>query len=105
MVVLHRVVCCYPDASALLDNTLEAAGSRFAFTAPVDHGFTGLLNRIHILCENAWYAVRRSKFDGFRVFVHDLDEIDGRVRAAGFERVHRGRSRVVWELAVYTRER
>ena len=37
-VVLHRVVCCYPSADALLANTLGAAGSVFALTAPVDRG-------------------------------------------------------------------
>src|SRR5438874_12851638 len=36
VVVLNRVVCCYPSADALLANTLGAAGSVFALTAPID---------------------------------------------------------------------
>ncbi|MEX1263177.1 MAG: 50S ribosomal protein L11 methyltransferase [Actinomycetota bacterium] len=42
VVVLNRVVCCYPSADALLANTSGAAGSVFAITAPVDRGLIGL---------------------------------------------------------------
>ena len=42
VVVLNRVVCCYPSADALLANTLGAARNVFAFTAPVDRGLMGL---------------------------------------------------------------
>src|SRR5262245_16694870 len=42
VVVLNRVVCCYPDARGLLENTLGAAGSVYALSAPVDRGLPGL---------------------------------------------------------------
>ena len=103
VVVLNRVVCCYPNADGLLDNALGAAGSVFAFTAPVDRGLTGLFNRILVRTSNAWFAIRKAKFRGFRTFVHDVDAIDARVRAAGFAPLKRRRQRVVWDLAVYTR--
>jgi magnesium-protoporphyrin O-methyltransferase len=103
VVVLNRVVCCYPDARALLDNTLAAAGRVYGLSAPVDRGIPGLINRIIVVISNAWYALRRSKFRGFRVFVHDLDVIEARIRAAGFVPTRRGRRRVVWQLAVYER--
>ena len=103
VVVLNRVVCCYPNADGLLDRTLQAAGSVFAFTAPVSGGGTGTLNRVQTRLWNTWYRLRRKKFGGFRTFVHDLDAIDERVRAAGFRRVAHERRRVVWDLAVYAR--
>jgi magnesium-protoporphyrin O-methyltransferase len=103
VVVLNRVVCCYPNADGLLDRTLTAARSVFAFTAPVSRGATGLLNRAMTRLSNVWYGLRPKKFGGFRTFVHDLDAIDARIRAAGFRRVTRGRRRVVWDLAVYAR--
>ena len=103
VVVLNRVVCCYRDAQGLLENTLGAAGSVYALSAPVDRGLPGLMNRIVVAVSNVWYAIRRSKFRGFRVFVHDLADIDARVRAAGFvPRIH-GRRRFVWQLVVYAR--
>ena len=103
VVVLNRVVCCYPNADGLLERTLNAAGSVFAMTAPVSDGATGLFNRALTRIWNGWYALRKKKFGDFRTFVHDLDEIDRRVRTAGFRRVEHQRRRVVWDLAVYAR--
>lgn len=105
LVVLHRVVCCYPHASGLLDNTLAVTGEVFAYSAPVDRGFAGFWNRGIVGVSNIWYGLRARKFQGFRTFVHDLDAIDRTIRAAGFSRRRQTRSRLVWELAVYTRDR
>lgn len=103
VVVLNRVVCCYPDADGLLHRTLTAAGSVFAMTAPVSDGFTGTMNRMMTRCSNGWYAMRKKKFGDFRTFVHDLGAIEERVRAAGFRPVTGEHRRVVWNLAVYAR--
>src|SRR5438034_4837353 len=64
VVVLNRVVCCYPSAEGLLANTLGAAGSVFALTAPIDRGLMGLYNRIFFWLGNGWYALRAKKFRG-----------------------------------------
>ena len=103
VVVLNRVVCCYRNTDGLLDMTLRAAGTVFALTAPVSDGATGVFNRAVNGFWNTWYSLRRRKFGGFRTFVHELDEIDERVRRAGFRRVAHERRRVVWDLAVYAR--
>jgi SAM-dependent methyltransferase len=103
VVVINRVVCCYPDAENLLERTLGAARSVFAITAPISTGAVGAYNRIWNRCWNVWYRLRRKKFAGFRTFVHDLDGIDERIRAAGFHQVHHEHRRVVWDLAVYAR--
>jgi len=103
VVVLNRVVCCYPDARGLLDETLGAARAVFAVSAPVDRGPVGVWNRIVVGVSNVWYALRRAKFHGFRVFVHDLAEIDARIRTAGFRPASRERRRIVWQISVYER--
>src|SRR5215204_2857653 len=46
IVVINRVVCCYPDTENLLDHTLGAARGVFAITAPVSEGPTGWWNRL-----------------------------------------------------------
>ena len=84
IVVINRVVCCYPDTENLLDHTLGAARSVFAITAPVSRGPTGWWNRLWSALENVGYRLRPTKYGGFRVFIHDLDRIDERIRAAGF---------------------
>jgi SAM-dependent methyltransferase len=104
VVVLNRVVCCYPDARRLLHNTLGAATSVYAFSAPVDRGLPGLLNKVVGWLANVWYALRSSKFRGFRVFVHDLKAVDAVIRAAGFTPKHRERRRIIWQIAVYARD-
>jgi len=103
VVVLNRVVCCYPDAEGLLERSLAAAGSVYAFTAPVSTGPVGLFNRAQVRLNNLAYRIRKKKYEGFRTFVHDVDRIDERVRSAGFHPVRRERRRVVWDLAVYAR--
>ena len=103
IVVINRVVCCYPDTDNLLTHTLGAARSVFAITAPVSKGPTGWLNRLWSSLENVGYRLRPSKYGGFRTFIHDLDRVDERIRAAGFRRTRHEHRHVVWDLAVYTR--
>jgi SAM-dependent methyltransferase len=103
VVVLNRVFCCYRDADALLENSLSAAGAVYAFTTPPSRGLGGAFVKLQSRFWNVWYRLRDRKFQGFRVFVHDVDRIDARVRAAGFLPLRSGRRRVVWHLAVYAR--
>ena len=62
-----------------------------------------MLNRLKSALENVGYRLRPSKYAGFRTFIHDLDRIDERIRAAGFRRTRHEHRRIVWDLAVYTR--
>ncbi len=103
VVVLNRVVCCYPSIEALLANALGVTGTIFAITAPVDRGPLGMYNRAFGWLGNVWYRLRAKKYRGFRVFIHDLGELDERVRAAGFRPRTRERHRLVWDLRVYER--
>jgi magnesium-protoporphyrin O-methyltransferase len=103
VVVLNRVFCCYPDVRGLLERSLAAAGSVYAFTIPRSTGLAGRIARIHTAIGNAWYRLRSAKFGGFRVFVHDIGAIDERVRAAGFAPLRREHRRLAWDLAVYSR--
>jgi len=103
VVVLNRVICCYPDARGLLDHTLDAAGSVYAVSAPIDRGLAGLTNRVLGRIANAWYAMRPAKFRGFRVFLHDLRDVERRIGDAGFFPTTQERCRFVWQFAVYVR--
>jgi magnesium-protoporphyrin O-methyltransferase len=102
VVTLNRVLCCYPNIDALLENTLAATGSTYAFTAPRDRGVRGAGNRVWTRFENAWYRLRPKRYKGFRTFVHDLGAVDARIRAAGFEPARR-EPHGTWDLAIYVR--
>ncbi|MCZ3387774.1 MAG: SAM-dependent methyltransferase [Actinomycetia bacterium] len=66
IVVLHRVVCCYPDFAALLGAAADRARQMLVFSYPRRR----LLTRAGTLGENLGYAIRRRDF---RVFVHSPD--------------------------------
>jgi SAM-dependent methyltransferase len=99
VVVLDKVFCCYPDYSVLIDNSLPAARSVYAFSLPASNGIRGLVSRSVIGIENAW---RRLRGDPFRAYVHDMNRIDALVRAAGFRRVGPSR-KLLWAIFVFTR--
>ena len=103
VVLLNRVLCCYPDIDALLDNSLSAASDVYAFTAPPSAGPAGAFSRAQIRLANSWFRLRDEKFRGFRAHVHDLEAVDRRIKAAGFRPVVEGRRRLVWHLAIYER--
>ena len=105
VVVLNRVFCCYRDADALLENSLSAAGSVYAFTTPPSKGLGGAFVKVQSRLWNIWYRIRDRKFQGFRVYIHDFDRIDARVQSAGFRSIRRERRRFVWHLAIYARPR
>jgi 16S rRNA G966 N2-methylase RsmD len=63
LVVLHRVVCCYPDYERLLSAAAAHANRLLVFTYPPRN----LLTRTLIGCENLLQRLRGS---GFRAFVH-----------------------------------
>jgi hypothetical protein len=100
---LNRVFCCYPDVNALLERSLESAGSVYGFTVPRSKGLAGAFGRATTAMSNLWYRARRKRYAGFRVYIHDVDRIDARVRAEGFVPVRRETRRFVWDLAVYAK--
>ena len=104
VVVLSRVICCYPEAAGLVDHTAAAAASTYGFVVPRSSGVVGRLTKLLMRVENAVFRLRRRKFGGYRAFVHDVAAIDEQLRRAGLRQVHTQHLRFVWCLAVYQRE-
>jgi SAM-dependent methyltransferase len=102
VVVLDKVFCCYPNVEGLLGNSLHAARAVYAFSVPPSSGLRGVGARAVTRIQNAWYRMRRRKYGGFQTYVHDVSQMDSRVREAGFERLFT-RRRFAWDLAVYVR--
>jgi hypothetical protein len=97
--VLDRVICCYPNAAALLANSAVAARSRYAFSVPDSRGLRGLAARASRMLDNRWNPFRGRRCP---TFVHDLDPIEQTLLDAGF--VPYGHTpRGLWYIAVFER--
>ena len=98
-VVLDKVICCYPDADALLTNSIGAARRLYAFAVPSSYGWRGVVARIGFALENVTLSVLGRPCPGY---VHDVRLIDERLSGAGFRPSYRGTSHT-WHIAVYER--
>src|SRR5207244_7821782 len=79
VVVLHRVVCCYPDPEALVGAAADHARRRLLLSFPPDTA----LFRAGSAVLNAFLALTRTEF---RTFVHPHRAIPGPARERGLER-------------------
>ncbi|HET6380204.1 MAG TPA: class I SAM-dependent methyltransferase [candidate division Zixibacteria bacterium] len=95
VVVLNRVVCCYPDMTALVRESTARARRLYGLVLPVNRWWVRLI----VAVDNLRHRWQRSSF---RAFVHPFAEVDRLVRAAGLEPrfQHAG---WVWRTVVYER--
>lgn len=99
VVVLDRVICCYPAARELVSHTSAAARRVYAFTVPRKEGALHVAWTVAFWIENAYHALRGREF---RAHLHDLDGIDEWLRAHAFSPSLRF-SRRGWLHVVYLR--
>jgi magnesium-protoporphyrin O-methyltransferase len=95
IVVLHRVVCCYPDYERLLGAAAAKARRTLVFTYPPRH----LASRAVIALLNLWPRIRG---DDFRAFVHPPEAMAAVVCHHGLELFDK-RSRGLWRGMAFSR--
>jgi 2-polyprenyl-3-methyl-5-hydroxy-6-metoxy-1,4-benzoquinol methylase len=95
IVLLHRVVCCYPDATRLLD----AAAERARHTIVFSHPSRTLLSRTTVAVSNLMMRLGGRTYRGF---VHEPEAMVAVLRRHGFEPgyPHRG---LAWCIVGATR--
>jgi hypothetical protein len=96
-VVLHRVVCCYPDPDALVGAAAEHARRRLVLSFPPDT----VLFRAGSVVFNAFLALTRTEF---RTFVHPVATILAAARARGLEPALDTRT-PMWRIVGFERAR
>lgn len=98
IVTLDKVICCDPEAEALLEASAAHSRRLVGLVYPRD---TLLVKAGAALLNAGFWALRRH----FRWLVHPVARIDAILREAGFERrlERRGLRIAPWELAVYER--
>ena len=92
IVIMHRVICCYPDPDTLTAAACSRARDRVAITIPRDTpwvklGFWGM---------NAWLRLRRIAFRGY---VHPHAQILAVATSHGFHATHHRRG-AFWESLI-----
>jgi hypothetical protein len=96
VVVLHRVVCCYPDVDALMTAAADHALTRLVLTYPRER----VPIRLGLRVINLWLRVSGC---GFRTYVHPVARILGAAEARGLRLERRERGGFVWESASLVR--
>lgn len=99
VVVLDRVICCYPHAHELVTHTAGAARRIYAFKLPRYERPLRLYWKIAFGIENGFHVLKRRDF---RAYLHEIRDIDLWLRDLGFRQQHRS-SRRGWLTAVYVR--
>jgi hypothetical protein len=96
VVVMHRVVCCYPDAEALMGVAAGRTRRVLALTLPQQRRWIGWgLGAI-----NLWLRLRRC---GFRTYHHPFALVERAAAAQGLRLAHRVPRGRLWESAAFVR--
>jgi len=96
IVLLHRVVCCYPDADRLVGVAADRTGRRLALTLPQQRRWIGW----GLGFVNAWLRLSRC---GFRTYHHPLDRIVDVAATHGLRLDGRIRRGLLWESVAFER--
>jgi magnesium-protoporphyrin O-methyltransferase len=96
VIMLDRVVCCYPDAEALLQAAAKRTRQLLAFTYP--------RNRWYMRMTSAFQnSLRRMRGNSFRTFVHSPREMSAVLERGGLVRAATRRT-LVWVVDLYQRQ-
>lgn len=95
VVIMNRVVCCYPAFEALLRQAAEHAQILLALSYPRDCWYV----RLQFGARN---VLRKVKGNAFRAFVHPAAAMEALLVGAGFQRVT-GSKTVAWQMDVFQR--
>jgi magnesium-protoporphyrin O-methyltransferase len=96
VVVLHRVVCGYPDVDALVGEAADHAGRMLLLTYPQDRRVI----RAGVRVVNAFLRLSRC---GFRTYAHRVETIVAVAAQRGLTLETRRHDGVLWESAVLSR--
>lgn len=94
--VLDKVICCYPDADALVHKSLDKTQRVYALTYPRYNWFSRAISQI---MAGVFWLVR---FD-FRNYIHNPVQVRQWITGEGFRPIYQNATRV-WQTEVYVRD-
>ena len=95
IVLLHRVVCCYPDWRGMLDVAASKSQWLLGLTFPIDRSWTRLAVRL----TNLTFRIRRLEF---RSYVHPADSMLRLLQGLGMSVIY-DHSGPLWRTMVWER--
>jgi hypothetical protein len=95
VVIMNRVVCCYPDAEGLVGAAADHARRYLVMTFPVDRWWT----RAGLAVANLLFRLRSS---GFRAYVHSTRAVLASAQRHGLRPVEHRRG-LIWQLIALER--
>jgi magnesium-protoporphyrin O-methyltransferase len=96
VVVMHRVVCCYPDVDALVGAASDRTRRRLVLTYPQERGWL----RAGLSGLNLFLRIRGC---GFRTYLHPFARIAGAAETHGLRVERRVKHGLLWESASLVR--
>lgn len=97
IVVLDKVLCCYPDASALLENSASAARRLCAISIPDDGRLATKILRMLLPLQGVF--MRRGSF---RFFIPSRRMINETLSRKGFRQVEAARVGWIWSVILFS---
>ena len=99
IVVMDKVLCCYPDADSLLKTASASSNRLLGFVVPRDEGLMRPLMRIGTGLINLVEMLRKT---GFRLYLHPLLSLDRLLVDNGLQQSNKTKSRF-WLVFLYKR--
>jgi magnesium-protoporphyrin O-methyltransferase len=96
VVILNRVICCYPDMKELVMQSAAKTRRFYAASFPRET----LLPKLGVACANLFFRIQRN---AFRTYLHSPAEIDALLRRAGLE-LRSLHDMLMWRVVVYERK-
>ena len=97
VVVLNRVVCCYPDYERLLGASADHARRLLVFSHPPRN----IVSRLMLGAQNLLFRLQRKEF---RTFAHPPPRMFAVVEERGLRQAYAHHS-LVWQIAGFERAR
>lgn len=96
VVVMHKVVCCYPDPEQLVGAAAQHSRRLLAVSFPRDDAWW---MRLAVRLGNLWFRL----IGGIETYLHEPARIVAIAEAAGLRTVLHDRAGRIWRVAVFER--
>ena len=96
VVILDKVLCCYPDVVALVANTSSAARRYYVYSLPNDRRVVTRFLRFFVPLQAIF-----SRRNSFRFFIHSTSQIEERLKAKGFTPVLESAVGWIWSVFIF----